>query len=341
MSNSIMPSSERVADLLGESGRSATVLSDLLKNRLDNGENNHKNNKAGVPVQASKDSFSPSKTLQQTGYIEQSQTQYAYSNTMTLNLTTKEGDQISIDFRQLYAEYQAYEKQQGYESGPQGARYFESTQAMESTAFEERFGFSVKGDLNQDELKAIQEVFKQVDDLANHFFHGNIEQAFKKAVDLNVDFGQLQSVDLNLQQTQTYSASYQKAAAYQTQTAQAATPQEASNANTDTSVPTLPAYLQKMQTLVDTLDSQFKDARKVAEQMLANVVASRFPEEGTQSIILQRLQSLHDALVNKVPLNETTLKPSGVVISSIMEPNEGEEPEKASDSEAQASENIV
>ncbi|MBN2605730.1 MAG: hypothetical protein JXR47_00190 [Thiotrichales bacterium] len=310
MSNLIMPSSESVSDLLGQSGRAATVLSELLKNRQDHEDTSNKN-KPGSPVSPLLDSFSPSKALQQASYASSAQTQYAYSNTMTLNLTTKEGDQVSIDFRQLYAEYKSYQSQQSVESGPSGARYFESTQALEFTAFEERFGFSVQGDLNDDEIKAIFDVFQQVDNLANHFFKGDIEKAFQKAVDLNVDFGQLQSVSVNLQQAQTYAASYQQAAAYQQQSN--------SNANGATdagsSVAALPAYLQKMQNVVDTLSQQFDNARQVAEKMLADVVASRFPEEGTQSIILQRLQTLHDALINRVPLSETTLKPSGVVIN--------------------------
>lgn len=312
MSDSILPSSQKVADLLGESGRSASLLADVLKHRQDNSHGN-KNNKSNVPDQSLLDSFSPSKTLQQASYSQQANTQYSYSNTMTLNLTTKEGDKVSVDFRQLYAEYQAYQKQQGIEQGPQGSRSFESTSKMESTAFEERFGFSVSGDLNKDELKAIQSVFQQVDNLANHFFQGNIEKAFQKAVDLNVDFGQLQSVSLNLTQTQTYAASYQKASAYQNQTPQTDT--SSTTSNDGSSVAALPDYLQKMQNVISTLDSQFKDARKVAEQLLSNVVASRFPEEGTQSVILQRLQKMHDALVNRVPLSETTLQPSGVVIS--------------------------
>ncbi|BBN58830.1 hypothetical protein EI16_05170 [Hydrogenovibrio marinus] len=307
-----MPSSESVSDLLGQSGRAATVLSELLKNRQDHEDANNKN-KSGFPVSSLLDSFSPSKALQQASYASSAQTQYAYSNTMTLNLTTKEGDQVSVDFRQLYAEYKSYQTQQSVKSGPSGARYFESTQAMESTAFEERFGFSVKGDLNDNEMKAIFDVFQQVDNLANHFFKGDIEKAFKKAVDLNVDFGQLQSVSVNLQQTQTYAASYQQAAAYQQQGSSDVA--SANGATPGSSVVALPAYLQKMQNVVDTLSQQFDNARQIAEKMLADVVASRFPEEGTQSIILQRLQDLHDALINRVPLSETTLKPSGIVIN--------------------------
>ena len=83
----------------------------------------------------------------------------AYSHTMTLSLETKQGDSVQVDFRQLFAQYQSYQQQQSSESGPQGARLFESREAMEATAFEERFGFAVQGTLNEEETQAIFKVF--------------------------------------------------------------------------------------------------------------------------------------------------------------------------------------
>lgn len=311
MSNSIMQSSESVSDLLGQSSRAGSLLSELLKNKAEPQEDHHKQTKKHPSANALSDVFAPSQALQQANFSEKAQSSYAYSNTMTMSLTTQEGDKVSVDFRQLYSEYKAYEKQQGYESGSKGARFFESTQKMESTAFKERFGFSVQGDLNNDELKAIFNVFGQVDDLANHFFHGNIEKAFQKAVDLNVDFGQLQSVSVNLQQTQSYAASYQQAEAYQQQSSASSGQVQPSHGD---SVAALPPYLQKMQSVIETLDSRFKDARVQAEKMLASIVSSRFPQEGTESIIMKRLQQLHNALINKVGLDAVTLKPSGVII---------------------------
>lgn len=330
MSNSILPSSENVADLLGQSSRTGSLLSELLKSKSEPQEDHHKQTKKYPTTNALSDVFSPSQALQQAAFSEKSQSSYAYSNTMTMNLTTKEGDTVSVDFRQLYAEYKAYEKQQGYESGPKGARYFESTQQMESTAFEERFGFSVQGDLNEDELKAIFNVFDQVDDLANHFFHGNIEKAFQKAVDLNVDFGQLQSVSVNLQQTQSYAASFQQAGAYQQQSAL----QGQNQPSHDDTVAALPPYLQKMQNVIETLDSRFDDARAQAEKMLSSVVSSRFPEEGTESIIMQRLQKLHDELIKKAGLDAVTLKPSGVVIDPNAAASSESEQSKSSTADA-------
>ena len=116
---------------------------------------------------------------------------YQYSETMSMQLTTKEGDTVSLDFKQLYAQYQSYTRQQSAESGPSGVRYFESKEALEMTAFEEQFAFSVDGDLNEDELNAIFDVFEQVDQLANNFFDGNIEKALSQAMELEIDYGQL------------------------------------------------------------------------------------------------------------------------------------------------------
>ncbi len=80
-----------------------------------------------------------------------------------------------------HSKYQEQKTEQSAELAPKGTQYFESKEVMEATYFEERFGFSVQGDLNDDELAAIFKVFEQVDELANNFFDGNIEKAFQQS----------------------------------------------------------------------------------------------------------------------------------------------------------------
>ncbi|MET0658302.1 MAG: hypothetical protein ABW110_09135 [Steroidobacteraceae bacterium] len=57
---------------------------------------------------------------------------------------------------------------------------------------------SVEGDLNADELQAIQNVVQKVDTLANNFFAGNVDEALAKAADLDIDTEQLANVALRL-----------------------------------------------------------------------------------------------------------------------------------------------
>ncbi len=216
---------------------------------------------------------------------------YQYSESMSLQLTTREGDTVSIDFRQLYSEYQSYRNEQSAQTEPTGVRYFESTEAMESTAFEERFAFAVNGDLNEDELKAIFDVFEQVDKLANHFFDGNIEKALEQAMTLEIDFGQLQSFQLNLTQTETKVANYQQAAV-----TEYGNVQETPESGYGVSVSELPSYLQQWQMTIEKLDMQFSESQKVFDELMSDVVSQRFPELDSRLGWSERVQLFHERL---------------------------------------------
>lgn len=272
----------------GESNRGG--LSDLVRASQ---AAEHAQNKRPVAPDAE---FSASEkgriTAARMGQIEQA---YQYSETMSLQLTTKEGDKVSIDFRQLYAQYQSYKEMQSQQDGPTGVRYFESREVMETTQFEERFAFSVQGDLNEDELAAIYNVFEQVDELANEFFGGNIEKALEKAVELEVDFGQLQSVQVNLTQTESMATRIQQAALNQYETVK----EEAEKAQADEAVDmdVLPDYLQRWQSAIETLDTHFANANDIFDDMLSGVTAQRFPDQGDRPTWLERVKEFHQQLV--------------------------------------------
>lgn len=201
---------------------------------------------------------------------------YQYSETMSLQLTTKEGDEVTLDFRQMYAEYQSYKEQQQGEQGPQGVRYFESREAMEMTAFEERFAFSVEGDLNEAELAAVFDVFEQVDSLANTFYEGDMEAALQKAMDLDIDYSQLQNMSLNLTQSSVEVTRYKQEAMAQYQQVQNDMEEAEQPANAD--VADLPPYLQQWQATIERLDEQFQQARAVMDKLMAQVLEGRFPQ---------------------------------------------------------------
>lgn len=264
---------------------------------------------------APQDEFMPSsKGMQAAAAMESFQDAYAYSQTMSMELTTREGDTVKVDFRQLYAQYQEYKSEQKQEEGPKGVRQFESRDAMEMNAFEEKFAFSVEGDLNEAELKAVFDVFEQVDGLANEFYNGNIEEAFQKAVDMNVDMGQLQSFSLDLQRTETRATSYQQAAAYQGVQQQPTADVAAENVETPeekgVSVSDLPPYLQKWQEAIGNMEEQFESARAAFDQIMSGVLSQRFPEQDSQPGWYERVQAFHDKLAEAAGLDKNTLVPS-------------------------------
>ncbi len=309
MSQTISPLQASLAKLTGESDPKTRM------NQAQEPSHGGGLSKQHSPMVGQDTSFHPSaQGLRAAAASEKYQQAYGYSQTMNLTLTTKEGDTVQVDFRQLYAQYQSYKHEQAAMEGPKGARYFESREAMEATAFEERFGFSVKGDLNKDELKAIQSVFNQVADLANQFFDGNIEEAFKQAQNMKVDFGQLSNVSLDMQKTEVRTQTYQQAAAYQgVQQASQPVKQDGEGAK----VADLPPYLQKMQQVVATMDQYFAQAREKVDQIFSMTLSQRDPEQKPFDAWYNKVKSFHDQLAEMANLDKVTLKPSGVEIPAM------------------------
>jgi hypothetical protein len=76
-----------------------------------------------------------------------------------------------------------------------------STKTIEQNAVfyqENSFSFSVKGELDEDELKAIGRLVADANELAEEFFNGDIETAFNQALELGFDEQELSSFALQL-----------------------------------------------------------------------------------------------------------------------------------------------
>lgn len=289
----------------------------FLKQLFENKDAN-KNNKPGLDVselakakqqadqvaqQASMGdvSYDPSsKAMQSMASMQQVERAYQYSETMSLQLTTKEGDTVSVDFRQLYAQYQSYKEMQSEEQGPKGVRQFESREAMEMTAFEEQFAFSVEGDLNEDELKAVFDVFEQVDNLSNQFFDGNIENALQQADELQIDFGQLSSFKLNLTQSESMAVRQQQAALAEYNDVQNQSNSDETDKTADeygVDMTDLPPYLQTWQDTINRLDEQFDNSQNFLDGLMGEINAQRFPDQDTRPGWLERVRAFHEELM--------------------------------------------
>ena len=105
----------------------------------------------------------------------------------SLELTTKEGDQIAITFEDsLRASYAVSQGEESYYLGASS-----------------RFSLRVDGHLDEDERAAIGRFLENVDELAGQFFDGDLDVAFERATQLELDEEELASFALNLNQVQT------------------------------------------------------------------------------------------------------------------------------------------
>lgn len=100
---------------------------------------------------------------------------------------TKDGDEVQISFGMR--ENTSKESFTADNSNSQNKLVYQQTTS---------FSMQVKGELDDDELKAIGNLLAQADDVANMFYRGNIEQAYEKALDIGYDNKALQSFALQL-----------------------------------------------------------------------------------------------------------------------------------------------
>lgn len=229
--------------------------------------------------------------------INQAQMQHQVSESMSVNLTTREGDEVTLDFKQLYAHYQSYQQTVAHqdEQSAQGRQVVLMSEESFSAdhAFEQRLAFQVQGDLNEDEVAAIVDVFQQIDALANQFFDGNIEQAFAQAEEMNVDFSQLQRVQFDLQRSETVQVSTTQVKAYEAVQQYAQPFNEPKDA---LGLGDLPPYLQQMQAAIERLNEQFEAAHETFDQLMGGVVAQRFSHQDSPEAWMERVGDFHQRL---------------------------------------------
>ncbi|MCG5493878.1 DUF5610 domain-containing protein [Ectothiorhodospira variabilis] len=121
---------------------------------------------------------------------------YQRAESLELNITTQSGAQVSIQFQSAQdTRVQAEARMEGGES-----RGWLDVSRSEQSGYR----FSVQGDLNPDELQAIENLVRDVGQLADEFFNGDVQRAFEMLPDLRFDTSQLQSMDLNMTRTETY-----------------------------------------------------------------------------------------------------------------------------------------
>ena len=146
----------------------------------------------------------------------------------SLELATKEGDKITISFDQQ----DSWQWQQARSNSSVNRKALEAygdnsngngrseaaasrSQSGSSLYYSHSvgFSFSVEGNLNADELKAIGGLVDQVGSLSDSFFGGDLQGALDQAKDLSWDDSQLVSFSLDLQQSQSAAVSSSSSAA--------------------------------------------------------------------------------------------------------------------------------
>lgn len=118
--------------------------------------------------------------------------QYRETEKANLQLLTAEGDVVTISLRSK----SRFDAVGASASGAGGLAAYAQVSSFSSSQFK----VSVQGNLNGDELKAINDVLGQVSQVASQFFSGNVSQAFSSASALGFDPKEIAGVALSLSQ---------------------------------------------------------------------------------------------------------------------------------------------
>ncbi len=131
------------------------------------------------------------------------------SRTGNILIRTRDGDELTLSFESL-RQFQFAQQAQVTSSAAQasegnniGAGTSETASQTSLYQYFERSGisFSLKGELDEDEMKAIAELVGKANDLADTFFAGDMDKAFEEALALGFDDKELVGYALQLNHT--------------------------------------------------------------------------------------------------------------------------------------------
>ncbi|WP_396586210.1 DUF5610 domain-containing protein [Bermanella sp. R86510] len=132
--------------------------------------------------------------------VEYAKTFQSERNDFSFQLKTREGDVVTI---RALSESQSSGQFMRADSKEGGMSY----QSVSSSS-RSGYSFEVKGDINDKEMQAIDDLMAQVNDLSTEFYSGDIGRAFDMAMELTSDPKQIAEFSLNLKQQQTRAVEY-------------------------------------------------------------------------------------------------------------------------------------
>ncbi|RKF13110.1 hypothetical protein DBZ36_18760 [Alginatibacterium sediminis] len=175
------------------------------------------------------------------------------SRSTSIELETTDGDKVSISFSQM----QQFEYSQRQS---EGERSFSVSMQQELN-----YSISIQGDLDDDELAAIQSLIEDVSKMGKSFFDGDMEKAYEQALEIGFDDEQLLGVAINMEHTQTVSASN-----YSNYASENESP-------LSSLIPNLSQFLQEL----DEVEQKAKPLFSDPEEAIASITSALFEQRQT------------------------------------------------------------
>ena len=192
----------------------ASSLSGLMSNSLSSYEKPTQSDTTAASPSVSRATAAPSAS-QNYAYGEYSLSErFSQSQTFDLNLKTQDGDSVSLSFSFAESYSMSVGASVGSSQSANGSSRYAAVAASESYAMEQGWQIAVEGELDDEELAAIDQLLKDMTHIANDFFSGDVQAAFNSASEFELDRTELASMDMTLTQTQQYAAAYSAVEGY-------------------------------------------------------------------------------------------------------------------------------
>jgi len=119
---------------------------------------------------------------------------YRRNDSVELSLRTQDGDIISLSFSSAAS----LERNASLASNQQGTTTTAMLAYQRSASFSSNFSMSVRGDLDNGELDALNSLLEDVSALSDEFFNGDFDRAFTMAMDFQMDSSEFSAMALDL-----------------------------------------------------------------------------------------------------------------------------------------------
>lgn len=166
---------------------------------------------------------------------------YSRNENTRVEITTRDGDTVVIDL----SRQQSAASRQNFQRSEQGFSYSVERSLSASAGL----SYQVQGELDEGEQQAIDELLNDIAKVSDSFFSGNVQKAFKTALDMDFDSDELSRLSLNLDYRETRQAAISTYSEYQSQS-------QSDGGNKSSAVP---AGLQDMSDFIKQMDQLFEN----------------------------------------------------------------------------------
>lgn len=230
--------------------------------------------------------------------VEETNSRYMFSESINygrqeasqIEINTTDGDKVVINFAEAFS-YSSQSISAAQYNSSNSEQYMVQT-SDESSNFTKGFSYSVEGEIDDDEKEALNALLSNMANVADEFFNGNVEQAFKNALNLGFDDSEIASFAMNLQHTEAVKA---------TRTYQSYQP-VSEVAQKEQAVAPLSDYVNNLVNIVEQGLQMFEQSR--ATQALMNDVASKVFQPFEPESFAAKLNQFHhfnNQLISSLP----------------------------------------